>query len=167
MNLTAAVMLVNRAVRPVRVLYDPESAKGYNPEQLFKTLDDLKEGDMVVVQTGTRHGLTVAKVVEFDFAVDFEKPGEWRWAVKFDKASFDKVLEVEKQIIGQVAKARENKARAELQAAMGLGDVNFTDMDLMAAAGKTSPAIEAAPEVPAKAPRARPTDMSDLDLPEY
>lgn len=144
MNLTAAVMLVNEAVKPVRVLYDPDTPKSYQPEQLFKTLDDLKEGDYVVVQTGTRHGFTVAKVVEVGFAVDFEKPGEWRWAVKFDKNSFDKVLDVEKQIVGTVAKARENKARAELRAAMGLGDVSFTDLDLMQAAGKKPEQIEAA-----------------------
>lgn len=144
MNLTAAVMLVNKDVKPVRVQYE-ETNKSYNPDQLFKTLDDLKEGDMVVVQTGTRHGFTVAKVVEVGFAVDFEKPGDWRWCVKFDKATFDKVLETEKQIIGRVAKARENKARAELQAAMGLGDVDFTDVNLMSAAGKQPEAIEAPP----------------------
>lgn len=144
MNLSAAVMLVNKAVRPIRVLYDPDTPKSYNPEQLFKTLDDVKVGDMVVVQTGTRHGLTVAKVQEVGFAVDFHKPGEWRWAVKFDNDTFEKILETEKKIVGRVAEAQENKMRAELQQSLGLGTVSFDDLDLM---GVAKPSL-AAPEPP-------------------
>ncbi|WCD44122.1 hypothetical protein Kuura_044 [Caulobacter phage Kuura] len=134
MNLSAAIMLVNKAVRPVRVQYDPEIKYNNNPDKLFKTLDPtIKEGDLVVVPTNTRQGFTVVKVTEAGFAVDFNNNDKWDWiAAKFDKAAYDHVIDTEKQVITRVAQAQEDKARKELKDAMGLGDVSFSDLDIMA-----------------------------------
>ena len=136
MNLSTAIFLVNETVRAVRVEYDPDNAKYNNPDKLFKTLDaGLAKDDLVIVPTSTRHGFTVAKVVEIDFQVDFNSPEQDRWVGgKFDKTAYDNVLQTEKQITARVGKAEENKMRAELRASMGLGEVSFTDLDIMAAA---------------------------------
>ena len=127
MNLTAAIMLVNDGVRPVKVEYDPENFKNNNPNKLFKTLDaSIKKDDLVIVPTGTRHGFTIAKVIEVDFAVDFSDSSPWGWiGGKFDKATYDEMLKIEDTVKHTVAKAQENKMRAELIEAAGLGRVDF------------------------------------------
>lgn len=130
MNLTAAIMLVNEGIRPVRVEYDPDNFKNNNPTKLFKTLDlTIKKDDLVIVPTHTRHGFTIAKVVEIDFAVDFSDPSPWGWiGGKFDKATYDQVLQIEDGVKHRVAKAQENKMRKELAEAAGLGEVDFSDV---------------------------------------
>ena len=142
MNNSAAVMLVNKSIRPVRVEYDPDNYKNNSPTRLFKTLDaSIKKDDLVVVQTHTRHGFTIAKVVEVGFPVDFNNPEPWGWVCqKFDKATFDHVVETESKIVRRVAEIQENKMREELKTAAGLGDVSFDDLDLMAAPALTPPA---------------------------
>lgn len=136
MNLSTAIFLVNETVRSVRVEYDPDNFKNSNPNKLFKTLDaTLAKDDLVIVPTHTRHGFTVAKVVEIDFQVDFNTPEHYSWiGGKFDKAAYDSVVDTEKAITLRVGKAEENKMRAELRKSMGLGEVSFTDLDIMAAA---------------------------------
>lgn len=132
MNLSAAIMLVDKTVRPVRVEYDPDNKYNNNPMKWFKTINpDIAKDDLVIVQTNTRYGFTICKVVEIDFAVDFNSSEPWGWVGdKFDKAVFDKVLAVEDGVKLRVAKAQENKMRQELVDAMGLGTVDFSDLDL-------------------------------------
>lgn len=132
MNLSAAIMLVDKTVRPVRVEYDPELKYNNNPNKLFKTINpDIKVNDLVICQTHTRHGFTIVKVTEIDFPVDFNSSDQWAWiGGKFDKDAFDTVLKIETGVIDRVAKAQENKMREELKAAMGLGAVDFSDLDL-------------------------------------
>lgn len=141
MNLTAAIMLVNQGIRPVKVEYDPDVFKNNNPNKLFKTLDaSLAKDDLVIVPTHTRHGFTIAKIVEIDFAVDFSDPSPWGWiGGKFDKATYDEVLKVEDGVKHRVAKAQENKMRKELADAAGLGEVDFSDVQrlLIPAVAKT------------------------------
>lgn len=133
MNLSAAIMLVRREeVFPLRVEYDPDNKYNNNPTKVFKTLDpSIKKGDLVIVQTNTRHGFTIVKVTEAKFAVDFNSTEEWGWcAGKFDVDAFKNVLTIEDSVKGKVAEAQENKMRAELIEAMGLGSVSFNDVQL-------------------------------------
>jgi len=148
MNLSSAVMLVEKTIRPVRVEYDPDIAKNNAYNRLYKTLDaTIKVGDLVIVQTSTRHGFTIAKVTEVDFAVDFNAAEQWGWiGGKFDKPAFDTILETEKQIIGRVAKAQENKMRAELVQAMGIGETDFKDLNLLGASpAEARPVVQPVP----------------------
>lgn len=132
MNLSAAIMLVDKTVRPVRVEYDPDNKYNNNPMFQFKTIDPaIKVGDLVIVQTNTRYGFTICKVVEIDYAVDFHDPRPWGWiGGKFDKEGFDNVLKIEEGVKSRVAKAEENKMRQEIINNMGLGDVSFDDIQL-------------------------------------
>lgn len=133
MNLSTAIFLVNKAVRPVRVSYDPDVPKHNNPDKLFKTLDEsLKVGDMVVVPTNTRHGMTVCKVEEIDFRVNFDSHTEFAWIIgKVDTPAYDAIKEQEKQVIDRIGEAEENRKRAELATALGLATINLTDLDIV------------------------------------
>lgn len=148
MNLSTAVMLVNKGIRSVKVEYDPDTYKNNSPFVRFKTIDQtLKVNDLVVVTTSTRHGFTVAKVTEVGFPVDFNSAEQWGWIVsKVDTEGHKARLELENKIIGKVGEVQENKMRNELKEAMGLGEVDFTDMDLMQTA---KPEALAPPPAPA------------------
>ena len=141
MNVIASVMLVNKAIRPVTVEYDPDIQRNNNPNRRFMTLDAaIKKDDLVIVPTSTRHGFTIAKVSDIDFAVDFNSPEQWGWlGGKFDKGTYDEILTTAKAIQDRIAKAQENKMRRELMEAAGLGEVDFTDLDLMGTPRLASP----------------------------
>jgi len=144
MNLSASVMLVEDSIRPARVEYDPTNDRNNNPSKFFKCLDPtVKSGDLVIVTTSTRHGMTVAKVVAIgyeDVPVDFDSSETWGWIVgPVPSAQHDAILATEKSIIGRVSAANANKMKAELKAAMGLGTVSFADLDLAKAAAIPAP----------------------------
>lgn len=142
MNLTVAIFLVNKDVRPVRVSYDPDNLKHNNPDAYFKTLDpSVKVGDMVVVPTSTRHGFTVCKVEDIDFNVNFDSTTEYKWiAGRVDKEAFDRIKTQEATVTQRIGKAEENRKRKELSEALGLSDVNLTDLDIVNNGAKAIPA---------------------------
>lgn len=162
MNQSAAVMLFEEnGVRPCKVEYDPDNGynnKGAQHTHFFKCRDpEVKKDDLVIVQTTTRHGFTVAKVVAIgvaDVPINFEDNTQWLWiAQKFDKAEFDQMLDSEKKLTGMVAEANANKMRNDLKAAMGLQQVGLADVFRKAPA-----TLEAQPiEAPVKA---SPNDVS-------
>ncbi|MHB8283998.1 MAG: hypothetical protein ACYDD1_04910 [Caulobacteraceae bacterium] len=133
MNLSTAIFLVNKGVHSVRVSYDPDIPKHNNIDKLYKTLDEtLKKGDYVVVPTSTRHGFTVCKIEEVDFVVNFDTTIQFEWIVgKVDKDAYDAIVAQEKIVLDRVAKAEENRKRKELAEALGLADVNLTDLDIV------------------------------------
>lgn len=137
MNPSAAVMLVEDSIRPCRVEYDPDNYKNNSDHKFFKCLDPaIKKDDLVIVTTNTRHGMTVAKVVAIgvaDVPVNFEGHETWGWVVGPVPSDQHKhILETEKAIVGRVQEANTNKLKAELKAAMGLGNVSFKDLSLTA-----------------------------------
>lgn len=167
MNLTTAIFLVNKSVRPVKVSYDPDNAKNNNPNWLFKTLDpDVKKGDMVVVPTTTRHGMTVCKVEEVDFRVNFDTTTEYHWIIgKVDVPAYESIKAQEETVTDRIAIAEENRKRQELAAAMGLGDINLTDLDIVQGATplplsspRGAPAYADVPEAPPEAPKPYPME---------
>lgn len=136
MNLSSAIMLFDKSVRPVRVEYDPDNK--YNNmgamKMVFKTIDpSIKKDDLVVVETTTRHGYTIAKVLEIDFVVDFNSAVEWGWLAKFDKDAFQGILKVEDGVKQKVAKAQENKMRAEMLETLGMKETDVGDLRSMLA----------------------------------
>lgn len=135
MNPTASVMLVEDSIRPCMVEYDPDNYKNNSDHKYFKCLDpNVKVDDLVIVTTTTRHGMTVAKVKKIgiaDVPVNFEGADIWGWVVGPVPAEQHKrILETEKAIVGRVQEANTNKLKTELKAAMGLGNVSFSDLKL-------------------------------------
>lgn len=163
MNSTAAVMLFEEnGVLPCKVEYDPEGVqnRGASHTHFFKCVDPtVKKDDLVIVTTHTRHGFTVAKVVDIGFAdvpVDFDNTAvQWGWvAAKFDQPGFSSILASEKKLVGMVSEANANKMRADLQASMGLNKVSFADVFIKAPAALASPhGTPALVEEPAETPQ--------------
>lgn len=166
MNQSASVMLFEEnGVRPVRVEYDPDNAgnnKGAMHTHFFKCVDpEVEKGDLVIIQTSTRQGFTIAKVVAIGYAdvpVDFEDQTNWQWVGgKFDVGGFKDILETEKKLIGLVAEANANMMRAKLQEAMGLSKVSFKDVFIKAPTALASPHGAAPAAAPAEEDPEAPT----------
>lgn len=169
MNLSAAIMLVRPdAVRPVRVEYDPDNKYNNSPMKVFKTVDpSITVGDLVIVQTHTRHGFTIAKVTAVDFAVDYNDGQEWGWiGGKFDHEAFKSIIAIEDGVKNKVAKANENKMRQEIIAAMGLGEVSFNDLQLrrLAAASPDGVDTEAAVVEAPPSYKPAPSHVDDIEF---
>lgn len=152
MNPTAAIFIVSDKARAMRCQYvgDNDSKReaevaGYT----FKTLDaSLKKGDIVVVPTGTRHGFTCVKIVENDVPIDTQGTVQYKWIVgKVDLAYYEKVLDMESNIMEKVRIATVAKQRRELRADLGelAGDLDVGN-DLLMIEGKSEPTtVEPAP----------------------
>ena len=111
MDSSKIVFLINDKVRLIRVSYDSAPMPGEKLSHCnFKTLDQsLAVDDFDVVETGTRHGLTVCKVVEVDLDVDFDDGQPLKWA--FQRVDFAAI----ELIRAQEGDAMKAAARAELK----------------------------------------------------
>ena len=117
MNYSQAIFLISDEARAVLVTYE----RGEHAEKtLFKTLDpDIKVDDFVVVQTGTRHHMTVCKVVETDVEVDFDSAEEIKWIIgTVHTADFDALVAQENEAIARIKSAEKRKKKNELREAL-------------------------------------------------
>ena len=117
MNYSKAIFLISDETRAVNVTYE----QGDNASRtLFKTLDpDIAVGDYVVVQTCTRHHMTVCKVVETDVDVDFDGDEDIKWIVgTVHTADFDDLVRQEQDAITKIKSAEKRRRRKELKAAL-------------------------------------------------
>lgn len=112
MKQSLIVFLINDSVRAIKGRYEDGGS-----ETVFKTLDqDIKVDDFVVVQSGTRHGMTVVKVTGVDIDVDLESNIDMLWVVqKIDTPSFSVTLEQEQKAIAAVNAAEKARKRDELR----------------------------------------------------
>lgn len=117
MNYTTAVFLINKNVRAVLCNYEPDAP---DKKVMFKTLDPtIREGDLVIVPTKTRHGMTVSKVVETDVDVDFDNAAPVAWIVaKIDQSGYEATIAQEGDAIAVIKSAEKTKKRNELAAAL-------------------------------------------------
>ena len=118
MDPSKIVFLINDKVRLIQVSYDGtpqpgDAAKHY----LFKTLEQsLAVDDFVVVETNTRHGLTVCKVVEVDLDVDFDDGQPLKWAFqRVDSAAIELIRAQEGEAMKAAARAELKRKRDQLR----------------------------------------------------
>ena len=106
------VFLINDDVRAITGQYEP----GGKIEP-FKTMDpSIKKDDLIVVESGTRHEMTVVKVVDVDVDVDFEHGPDIKWVVqRIDTAGFDTMLKNEEAAVSTVQQAEKRRKKAELR----------------------------------------------------
>ncbi len=120
MDSTKIVFLINDQVRLIKVSYDPADVPAPNAvkrDYMFKTLDQsIKVDDLVVVETGTRHGLTVCKVTEVDLDVDFNDGISLKWAFhRVDSALIEDTRAKEAEAISAAKRAELKRQRAQLR----------------------------------------------------
>ncbi len=117
MNNSTAVFLINDNVRAIQCTYEEgESAK----REVFKTFDkSIEVDDFVIVESGTRHKMTVVKVVEVDVDIDLESSTKVLWVIDaIDTVNFDDTLIKEQKALDAIHSAQKRKRRKELQEAI-------------------------------------------------
>lgn len=120
MDSTKIVFLINDQVRLIKVSYDKDEAQPLSAikrDYSFKTLDQtLAVDDYVVVETGTRHGLTVCKVTEVDLDVDFDDGIPLKWAYqRVDMALIEDIRAKEAEAIAAAKRAELKRKREQLR----------------------------------------------------
>ena len=118
MNYSTAIFLINEKARAILCEYEPgeepsSRLKGYT----FKTLNpNVKVDDLVIVETGTRQGMTVVKVIETDVDIDFDSDIQYKWIVGIVNTEAHKALrEQEQTAISAIKKAKISKKRKDLK----------------------------------------------------
>lgn len=116
MNRSTTVFLVDDTVKALKAIYEDNGKI-----ETFKTFDDtIKKDDLLVVESGTRHGFTVVKVTETDVIVDIEDNNlNVKWVVS--KVSLDDhkaIITQEAAAIDKVRVAEFNKKKRDLVANM-------------------------------------------------
>ena len=113
-NTSTVLFLINDDIRAIRVAYEDG---GKNRETVKKTfLRDLAIGDYVLVETETRWGATVCRVVALDVEVDFTSTERIGWI--FAKAPLDdleKLKEQETSALQIINEARKREAKEKLR----------------------------------------------------
>lgn len=154
MNYSTAVMLINPNIRAIKTIYKPDALRGdgksqmNEPRVIYKTLDTtIKKGDLVVVETHTRHGMTAVLVEEVDIEVDFESDVVVRWVVdKVDTAGLKAIQAEEGKWIDALKASEKRRKREEIKKNM-LAMYDDAGIEKLAIASiGAPPAIEAVPE---------------------
>lgn len=112
MDNSKIVFLINDSARAIEAKYEDGGVT-----EVFKTMDPaIDVGDMAVVQSGTRHGMTVVKVTAIDVDVNFDSPAAIKWVVqRINKPAFDQILTKEGEAISAVQAAELRRKKAELR----------------------------------------------------
>lgn len=117
MNYSTAIFLINTKARAVLGVYNPDEP---HKKTLYKTLDsNIAVDDFVLVQTDTRHKMTVVKVVEVDVDFDLESSQKVTWVLsKIDLTIAEKLMGLEESAISQIKKAELRQKRDNLRDAL-------------------------------------------------
>lgn len=117
MNYSTAIFLINDKARAVHGTYEVDTQTTKAPRELFKTLDQsIKVGDLALVQSGTRHGVTVVKITDLDVEFDIETTTKIGWVIcKVDMSTFQDMANAEQDAIRVIQQAEKNRKRAELK----------------------------------------------------
>ena len=100
MNYSTAIFIINDDCRAVVGQYE-DNGKCH----LFKTFDkEIDIEDYVVVESGTRHGMTVVKIVDIDVDVDLTSDVEVKWVImRIDPIDHSLLIEKEQDARSAVA----------------------------------------------------------------
>jgi hypothetical protein len=115
MDNSVIVLLINDSARAIKGIYEEHGTAG-----TFKTMDqNIKVDDLVVVESGTRHEMTVVKVTEVDVALNYDTQKDVKWVVQaIDTVSFGALKNQEKKAIAAVQEAEQERKKAELRKSM-------------------------------------------------
>ena len=115
MDNSRIVFLINDHARAVMATYEEKASA-----EMFKTFDPMiRVGDLAVVQSSTRHNMTVVKVTAVDVDVNFDATTAIPWIVqKIDGPKFDAILAQEAQAISAVQAAELRRKKDELRKTM-------------------------------------------------
>lgn len=120
MHDSSRVFLASDRVRACKGIFETDAPNGMQTakRELFKTFNEkIKAGDLVNVETGTRHGVSVVKIVEADVDIDIESDEPIRWIIGgVDLGEYDKFKTMENDMIGEMKKAELKAKRDDMRA---------------------------------------------------
>jgi hypothetical protein len=124
MHKSIITFALDDSLRGFKAAYDPnDMTNGPDGGRVlktwfFKSFDpDLKEGDLCVVETSTRWGKTVVKIIEADVTPDFEADIDVKWILSVvDQESYKSMVERETYLVNKVQVAQQAKKRLEIRA---------------------------------------------------
>lgn len=143
MNYSTAIFLINSDVRAVAVSYEVDhEGKGKRPFTIFKTFeDDIVEGDYVVIPTGTRHDMTVARVEEVDVEIDLESSAQIQWIVdRVDTTARNRVEAQEAEAIAKIKSAEKRAKQDQLREKLLADNPDLAGLSIVNAAASALPA---------------------------
>jgi len=97
----------------------------------YKTVEQLAEGDQVVVAVGADLRFKVAEVVEIDCMYKVDGTFKYKWIVqKIDSSTYEDCLKVEHEVSEALVKTRMNKIREEIgeQIKETIGKANYKNL---------------------------------------
>lgn len=112
------IFLASDTVRAVKGIFETDvNDQPTAKRELFKTFNaGLKAGDLVNVETGTRHKCSVVKIVEVDVDIDIESNEPTRWIIgKVDTSEYDKFQAMEAEMISEMKKAELKAKRDDMR----------------------------------------------------
>jgi hypothetical protein len=112
MNYSTAVILINPNIRAVLGQYENNTTP-----TTFKTTDaDLVVGDIAVVESTTRWGLTTVKITAVDADVDFDSTTQVGWVVsKVPVTTHETLKTMEAAAIDLIKKGELRKRREDIK----------------------------------------------------
>lgn len=143
MNYSTAIFLINSDVRAVAVSYETDhEGKGKRPFTTFKTFeDDIVEGDYVVIPTGTRHDMTVARVEEVDVEIDLESSAQMHWIVdRVDTTARNRVEAQEAEAIAKIKSAEKRAKQDQLREKLLADNPDLAGLSIVNATASALPA---------------------------
>ena len=120
MNYSLAIFLISDRVRAVATAYQNEKKDtGYDEDRhyTYKTFDpNIKVDDLVIVPTGTRHGMTIVKVVAVDVEPDYDSSIDYKWILGVvDTVDADDYMKQEAEAIAAIKSGEKRQRRAALR----------------------------------------------------
>ena len=117
MNNSTAIFLINDDIRAIRCAYEVDAENNPAKRETFKTFDkSIEVGDYLIVESGTRHNMTVVQVKEVDYEIDFDSHVDVKWVVgKIELDDFEKMKAQEQQFLDAVKSAEKARKRRELR----------------------------------------------------
>jgi len=108
------VFLLDEEPRCILATYE----EGENASRTeFKTWDqDIQVDDFIVVPSGTRHDMTVVKVVKVDVEPNLESSHKMDWVVcKIDRAAFEDTTQREATFLNAARKAEKLRKKQQMR----------------------------------------------------
>lgn len=143
MNYSTAVFLINPNCRAIEAIYEADTDQRKAPRSIFKTFDEaIKEGDIILVPSETRHKITTCKVTAVDVELDITTTAEIKWIIGVvDQAGFEELKGVEQKAITQIKAAEKNHQREELRKKM-FANMDENTVKTLQLANMNAPTIE-------------------------
>lgn len=127
MHKSLDVFILSDDVRGIMACYEPNGTSA-----LFKTFDeDIAVDDYIVVETNTRHNMTVVQVTAVDVEPDYNDDTPVKWVInKVHLRALDSILEAEREANRFIAECTKRSERKRLQQGLVEMDENVKALSL-------------------------------------